>query len=309
MNKYLNIYYDSTGAKVFRYHFPSLIALVDYLKTAPVYKESFPYELYSEIENKPGRKTRGESLEVTLEKLISGYTEDLKKYRENSCINQIHIDIPIDYTRVRSSRSYVGSRVDMQPFIEGNPQCMIKKQRTVPKNNITVNYELSHKSITEPDILRNNGMCAMLIIKALEQNNFNVNLNCYLMVREKDIQKSDKKCDHDREIFYFSINLKDYDLPLDERKCIGPMMRIEFYRRAIFRLMETTPLHRKWSIAYGYEMKDEEKAIIFKPGIDDITFNYSLIERLSGSNLEDDLETTINYLGIQDLVSLRKRLK
>lgn len=309
MDKYLNIYYDSNGVKIFRYHFPSLSALVDYLRTAPICIESFPGNLYSEQPNREGKTYRGESLADTLDHLTTGYLDTYAKYRENSHVDQIRIDVPIDYTRVRETRSYVGNRVDVQAFVEGNPKCMIRKQRIEPKKNITIHFELSHRSIVKEPVLFNKGMCAMLIIKALEQNNFNVNLNCYLLVGENNIKASDKKCDHDREILYFSINLKDLDLPLDELKCIGPMMRIEFYRRAIFRLMETTPLHRKWNIGYGYELPDAEKENIIKPGIDDITFNYSLTKELGGVSLEKDLETSIDYLGLQDFISLRKRLK
>ncbi len=303
MNKYLNVYFDSEGNKVFRYHVPSLSSLVGYLKETPVCRESFS-RICSEESSAESQTDYGESLEETLNHLISGYADTYAEYRQKCHIDSLRVDTPIDYTRARTVHSYVGNRVDIQAFVDGRPRNMIKKERIAPKNQINFNYDLSFKAIVTDQIIMNRGMIAMTIIKALEQSNFNVNLNCFVLVHEKVAEEK-----HQREILYLTINLKDMDLPLNELKCVGPMMRIEFYRRCIFRLIETTPVDRVWNIGYGWSFRDDERDKILKPGIDDITFGNPLTMGIEGKDFNEDLERTIDYLNLGDLITLRKRLK
>lgn len=314
MTKYLNTYYDQNGNPIFHYHFPSLSSLIDYLKTAPIYKASF-YRLFSEELNKrDDRNDRGEPFDITLEHMISGYRETYSEYREKSQVDRIKIDVPTDFTRVKNVRSYVGSRVDVQAYANGIERCMIKPVRRAPKKQITVNYELSYKgSITREQVM-NRGMIAMLIVKALEQSNFNVDLNCYVLLQEELVKdekqgKLFKEEKTKKEIFYMTINLKELNLPLNELKCIGPMMRIEFLKRCIFRLIETTPLDRVWNNYYGHEVPEQERDRIIKAGLDDITFASPYKMNIKGKDLEEDLQNSIDYLNLNNIISLRKRLK
>lgn len=319
MTNYLRIYNNEFGNKIFRYHFPSITALVEYLRTAPVNREIFTrlasevIETEEEKQHSYGLESKrhgfGEPLEDTLNHLIYGYSDTYSEYRAKSNVDRIHIETPIDYTRVKSVRSYVGNRVDINAYVNGIAKNMLKPVRTVPKTHITVNYNLAYPGVMTEAQITNCGMIAMILIKALEQNNFSVNLNSYVL--QHNTFKDDRnKIDKSKpwEILYVTINLKDFDMPLNESKCIGPFMRVEFKTRAIFRLIETTALDKTWNENYGYIVKDDERDRIIKVRPGDITFDNPKEMGIKGNDLEADLEATINYLNLGDIITLRKRL-
>ena len=178
MSKYFRIYTDIDGTTVYRYHFPSLVELVEYLRTTEVCHESFP-RIHSEEKDKPNKPFRGEPLEDTLNHLIYGYNQTYQEYCEQSKIGEIKIIKEIDYSRVRPVRSYSGSRVDVNAYLNGSDKCMLRAVRSVPKQFKNINYDLSYKASAKPSQIVNRGMICMLLIKALEQNNISVNLNCF----------------------------------------------------------------------------------------------------------------------------------
>lgn len=316
MNNYLHIYKDEFGNKVFRYHFPSITSLVEYLRTAPVNYKNFTRLASETPDNSRSNIHRGESLEDTLNHLIYGYSDTYSEYREKSRIDRIHIETPMDYSRVRAVRSYVGSRVDIEAYVNGLEKNMLRPVRAVSKNIITFNYDLGNKGYVPENQIINRGMIAMLIIKALEQNNFSVNLNSYILHKNRQYDKEGREERYiayeegELEVLYVTLNLKDADLPLNEAKCVGPFMRPEFQRRGISRLTETTPgLNKYWyTNRYGYLLPEKERDLVFKTRPGDITFGNTVEMGIKGEDLEKDLESAIKYLHLDDIITLKKRL-
>ncbi len=304
MDKYFRVYKDIDGSTIFRYHFPSLIELVEYLKTAEPHREIFP-TLYSELPDDPHEHFRGESLEDTLNHLIYGYDQTYEKYREKSKMGEIEIIQKSDFGRMKSVRGYSGSRVDINAYLNGEEKCMLRAVRGAPKQFKTINYDLSHKAHSSESEIFNRGAICMLLINAIEKNNISVNLNCFHLLEQKLKSKDGK-----REIIYITINLKDVDMALNEPMCVGPFSRVEFLRRVIFRLVETTPVSPDWRISHGYLLKDHkeiERIIGAQPG--DLTFHELGSMGIKGEDFITDFETVIKYFELEDVVKLRKTLK
>ncbi|MDE5630617.1 MAG: hypothetical protein K2G03_05555 [Bacilli bacterium] len=304
MDKYFQIYKDIDDTTIFRYHFPSIIDLVNYVRTAKPRRDIFP-TLYSEKKDAPGKPFYGESLEDTLNHLIYGYDQTYAEYCRKSNIGEIEIAQEIDYGRVRPIKGYSGTRVDINAYLNGEDKCMLRTIRNVPKQFKTINYDLSYKSTAEESQVINRGMICMLLVNALEQNNISVNLNCFHLLNQVIDEKSGK-----REIIYVTINLKNVDRALNEPMCMGPFNRIEFLRRVIFRLVETTPVHPAWTISHGYLINNlDEINRLIGAGPDDITFHDIEAMGIKGKDLSTDFESVIKHLGLEDAVSLRKILK
>ncbi len=304
MSKYLRIYKDIDGTTIYRYHFPSLLELVNYLRTTEVRHDIFPI-IHSERIDKPDKPFFGEPLDATLDHLIYGYNQSYAEYREQSQIGKIEIEQEIDYSRVRPVRSRSGSRVDVNAYLNGSDKCMLRAVRSVPKQFRTINYDLAYKAATKKEVIVNRGMICMLLIKALEQNNISVNLNCFNLLYQVIDKETGKT-----EMIYTTINLKDVDRTLNESMCIGPFNRPEFVRRVIFRLIETTPVNKAWQVEYGHVLKDSAKLKrIIGAGEDDITFENPENMGIKGEDIYDDFESVVKYLKLEDVVKLRKILK
>lgn len=320
MDKYFRIYKDIDGSTVFRYHFPSLVSLVEYLKTAEPNREVFT-TLFSELPDERGKNFRGESLEDTLNHLIYGYNQTYEEYLEKSKMREIEIFSEIDYGRVKPIRGYSGSRVDINAYLNGEDKCMLRAVRSVPKQFKTINYDLSYKaSITESQIFNRGAIC-MLIISALEQNNISVNLNCFNLLEQvinqdetkryaQPVKKKEILVPKKKEILYVTVNLKDVDETLNEPMCIGPFNRKEFLRRVIFRLLEVSPVDKAWRVGHGYVIKDvKEIERIIEASPDDLTFHDPDQMGIKGDDLAEDFEAVVDYFKLEDVIKLRKTLK
>lgn len=304
MDYHYSKYKNEDGSTIFRYHFPSLVDFVEYLRTAPTNRETF-YTLYSEEVDKPGKHFRGEPFQDTLDHLIYGYNKQYEEFCEKCNMDSIEIDQLIDYSRVRPKRGFAGSRVDINAYVNGLDKCMLRPTRTAPRKFININYDLSYRASAKESAIVNRGMSCLLLINALEQNNYSVDLNSFVLLQQ--VINDETK---EREIVYGTINLKDINSTLNEAKCIGPFMRIEFIRRCVHRLVETTPVHPSWQISHGYVIKstDEIKKII-GAGEGDLLFEEPEKMQIEGEDLTDDFEAVIRHLNLEDVVRLRKRLK
>lgn len=299
MNKYLKIYRDSLGRKVFKYSFPSITSLVQYLKDTPVNMKVFGGYICSEIDTEP--EFRGEPLKDTLEHLIYGYNQDYKHYREISKVSDIRFSQGIGEIPPRSIRSYVGSRVDIPSYVYGSPRNMRRVVRVGQKKIINFYFQLSYPAGTKETEIINRGIIAMQLIKALENVGYSINLIGFELDSES--------LRDDKEIFYVTINLKDADLTLNESKCIGPFMRKEFLRRILFRLLETADVSDYWSVSYGSTLPVKEAVGIMNLRDEDIIFGSPKELGIKGSDIYTDFETTIDKLKLNNEITLRKRLK
>lgn len=299
MNKFLKVYQDESGSKVFKYTFPSISSLVQYLKDAPVNMRVFGGYICSEIDTEP--EFRGEPLKDTLEHLIYGYNQDYREYREISKVNDIRFTQSFGEIPPRSIRSYVGSRVDIPAYVYGSPKNMRRIVRVGQKRIINFYFQLSYPAGTKEEEIINRGIIAMQLIKALENVGYSINLIGFELDTES--------YGGNREIFYVTINLKDVDLTLNESKCIGPFMRKEFLRRVLFRLLETTDVSECWSMSYGSALPVTQARNIIYFGDDDIVFGSPKELGIRGEDIFDDFSATINNLNLNDEISLKKRLK
>lgn len=299
MSSYLKVYRDDLGRKVFKYTFPSISSLVQYLKDTPVNMGVFGGYICSEIDTEP--EFRGEPLRDTLEHLIYGYNQDYRYFREISKVSDIRFSQEIGEIPARSIRSYVGSRVDIPAYVYGSPRNMRRVVRVGQKKIINFYFQLSYPAGTKEEEIVNRGIIAMQLIKALENVGYSINLIGFELDTES--------LRDDREIFYVTINLKDVDLTLNESKCIGPFMRKEFLRRVLFRLLETADVSDYWAVSYGSTLpiKDARNIMNFKD--DDIVFGSPKELGIKGSDIYTDFTSTIDHLKLNNEITLRKRLK
>lgn len=309
MNNYLNVYDDESGNKVFHYEFPSLYALVRYLKTSEVNRAVFGLSPASESNRGPDKILYGEPLEDALEHTINGYHHEYSSLKELCKFDNLVFNIDTEAQRNRTYKSYIGSRVDVPAYVNGSPKNMRRLKRYDERKIIDFYFSLSYGfHITENQII-NRGIIAIHLIKSLEEMGYCVNLKAFELDTEFLSQNRSDENRNKKEVFYVVIHLKDFEVPLNESKCVAPFIRKEFLRRIMFRLLEVTPVSKCWGQSYGRPEKEEDIRKRFNLKENDIYFGTPEELGIKGEDLATDYQTVINKFGLSDSMAVTKRLK
>lgn len=298
---------DTPEYRLYKYHFSSIADVVNYLKDEP----EINTQTFKELMSKSPQSFYGESLEITLDKLINGYQQEYKNFL--SMVGSISCESIEQSYRSKSYRSYVGSRVDIPAYVAGSPRNMRRILRHEEKKIKTVWFKLTGNASIKPMQTANRGIITMKLIKALENAGYYVDLRAFELEQcdkksggnyflEADKRRMSNTKTPDREIFYLTLNLKDLESALNESKCIGPFMCREFQRRCLFRIIETTPLSWYWGRSYGWPLKPEEDKEILGVKEEDIYIGDANYLGVKGENLNDDINIMIKKLGLENIV-------
>lgn len=326
MRDYLNIYEDKEGYRHFDYYFPSLSSFVKYTREAPINEKIFTR--FKRASESTLLAYGSDTLEETFDHLISGYHNQYPEYRRISQIKNISFYRPIEEINETTVLSYDGGYVDINAYLAGDAKCMRKTVYQETRSFINFYIQLLFSSdVTEKENIHR-GIIALEIIRALEQSGVSVNIiGIAGLVTQND---------NYREEMMLKINLKSSNMPFNESKCIGPLTRIEFPRRAIMRLVETTPfdfsLADDLRLTYGRakEFDDLKPILPLKQG--DIYLGnprylgirpgYTIEKKerfkksseakryiIRGEDIYKDFETTLECLQLENVIKLKKRLK
>jgi hypothetical protein len=118
------------------------------------------------------------------------------------------------------------------------------------KEKLTIYYECGFKWQEKISAITNRGTITSDLIKLLESNGYAVRLVFYGLLKDS--------CD--RETLALTINMKDFDEPMNEKKLNFPLKNPSFFRRLGFRTIETTNVSKIWSDGYGRWRRDRAHA-------------------------------------------------
>lgn len=273
--------------------FQNLSDLHAYLKTDPEINSSV---FSKKVSEEATVERAGVPYEQALKYVVSGYAENYDKYL--SIKKQIDKSVPIFVDRREPVKSVAGSRPNIVNFIAGVPNNMYKLQRKEENKFITIHFNLGYPHYTTQEQVRNRGILSLNLIKLLELNGYKVKLNTFFLIYEGN------------EIMYIKVNLKRHGELISERKCYYPMCSKEFFRRVIFRVMETMPVKNLgWSNGYGGNV--DEDLIRSSLGIPDtdIVVNSPAYMGVLGFSIEEDAEKFIEKTELTEFLNTKKLKK
>ena len=274
---------------IYEIEFDSQYDLYEYLKGNPlVNKKCFTSESSQEEGN-----IRVYEMEYkdAVEKLLGGYNEkieDMYSLREE--VEKI-IEFPSIKRRV--VKSVVGSRVNINAFSSNDPKKYYRLDRISEKKFITIHLNLAYPSNIGKDKILSKGVMLLSLINILENNNYYVKLNSFVLVKDYN------------EVIYIKINLKDINSSLNVGASLFPLTSVAFFRRCIWRVLETMPVtNTLWDKDYGKPVNDIDAKRLIEMPENDIYIGAPNNIGLTG-NLSEDAHIFLDYINMDNYVKVK----
>ena len=279
------------GYKLYRASFDSIYELYKFLKSDPeVNKMVFSKELSSQKKtNGTSRNsgiTYGLSYDETLENLVKEDDRNIDLFLElSSAYDNAKRAESEEYKTVYKTS---GGRLNNVLYTIGAPRCYEVKQKVIEPKFITVHVNLLITGLTTDKQIYNRAFILLNILSALEKYGYSIDLDTFVETKA------------DNEIIQIFINLKDYRGQLNISDLIKLTFNKDFFRRIIFRVIESLPLKsEKWAQYYGSPsnalINTEEEDLYFK---DPISMN------IKGEDLYEDFITVIDSLKLSDIIDI-----
>ena len=270
-------------------NFQNLYSLYDYLKSDPDTNDSIFSILQSE-ENPESQS--GKPYKEALEDLIK---HDDTQYEEFLKIEgSINGAIKAESKSYQTVMSVQGGYLNVPAYVAGDPLCYERVERIKKPRFIKMHVLISYNGLTKPSQVINRAIIIANIIKALESAGYSVDLNAF----ELSQLYNELECTR--------INIKKHGESMRMTDLYKVLCHIEFFRRLIFRVIETLDVKECWNQGYGRKCSKEFTEEFFHMGKDDIYFDQPSKMGIRGYDLAEDFESTIEYLNLQDKINIEK---
>lgn len=274
-------------------NFSSLYNLYQYLKNDP----KINYRVFGRLASEEnGFEFAGMPYKDALEDLLNPNDKKFKDFlKVIKTVNSAKLG---DSKKYKTVKSYTGSRINNTAYITGNPKCYTKREIVqVPKfikMSINLAYNCSHdkREVYYRSIIISN------LVKALEEAGYSVSVNTFALVQE------------DSEIMKITVKMKSHNGKLHMSDLYKMTCNVEFFRRIIFRIMETLDVKDDyWEIGYGHPCDESMIKEVLRLKKDDILFGQPHEMGIEGNNIAVDFKNAIKHLGIEDIVDVDKAIK
>lgn len=226
--------------------------------------------------------TTTENFDAAQKLLKFGDDKNMKKL-SGAGLNTGKVNTTGSAPRPQIIHSVVGFCPNVPRFLMGAPACMNDVKRKIFKISKVINvfYNLSVSWKVKTTTIANTNAALVNALLALEMNGYRVNLYVGEYSKCKD------------EYFLCAVKIKDSATVLDKKKIAYPLVNPSFFRRHMFRALETSDVTEKgWSDNYGYPT-GKEKANQVKAAL-----------KTKGINLDTYISfNDISYMSSQDILN------
>ncbi len=271
---------------IYSVRFTSLLDLYEYLKSNPEINKIFE----NRISTAPIIDV---SLDDSIEYLITGYKKGLDNFlKANNKLKEAVKDTSDNRKLVKSL--YGG--IPLAPLVASSvPKCMLKYDLSSDATIRNIYYSMSYSAANTKNQIINRGLATLFIINALEEKGELVNL------RNFDYSNNQN------EYTSIEVILKKPGEYLNVSNCYFPMVREEFLKRILFRVLESIPVKiNSWGINYGKYVNTEETKKHFNITKNDIFIPQPIDIGIKGENIYDDTISLIENLNLKDEFDINK---
>ncbi|MBR4178556.1 MAG: hypothetical protein IKR57_04335 [Bacilli bacterium] len=275
--------------KLFIARFNNLYELYDYLKSNPRINSYVFETLESESDNTSySGKPYKEAVEDLIKDEEHEYDEFLKL--QKSINNAVKVDAH-EYKKVKA---VTGGQLNIPAYTVGDPMCYDSKMRIKKPKFIKMHVLISYNARTTKNQVLNRAIIVANLVKALENAGYNIDLETFeLSYLENEIE-------------YTGVKIKNHGQKMKMSNLYKVLCHIEFFRRLLFRVLETLDFENYWSSGYGYKCSKEFTYELLKIGKNDIFIDQPIKMGIKGRDLAEDFESMINYLNLQDKIDVEK---
>lgn len=269
---------------VYKNSFSNLTDLHDYLANKPKVNK----QIFRTLASVHGaREFAGEPLKNAIEYCISGCGDNINNFLQaNEKLNKVKKDISDNRKAVRG----LFGGLPIPSLVAADiPACMLRYEREASSSVKNIYLNLSYSYSTNTNQIVNRGLIALFLIQAYEDKGEIVNFNTFEL----------SKLGH--EIVDTEINLKrPGERNVDIGKCYYPLVRKEFLRRILFRVLESTPVENDWAEGYGSPLTAREIRNFLELSDNDIIIPSPDDLEIYGYNIYEDAENALTNLGLTE---------
>lgn len=217
--------------------FESIHEFITFLNESPVHHHFDPKALSSETGSEYFTKTS--SYKEAIDLLQSGYLPAATKMASSIKLKN---STQQDYKSSRQSFSVVGGQASVPRYLQGIPTNMIDRKTTPAKQKvITLTKEISYSANVSSQTMEDEGIKALQIVQAIENQGMRVKLNILLC---SDTRQNEK--------ITIKVCIKKPDERISLSKIAFPIAHPSMLRRLFFRAIEVHPtLVANISTGYG----------------------------------------------------------
>ena len=268
------------------------------------------YEIYRYLNSKPVINKNIWTRESDLASITGNYKqagipyekalEDLKNFDEEGYDEFADLVSELSHLKAgykheyETHRTLYGGYLNIPAYSAGDPLCYEVQRRIKKPKFINVYAALSYPWFTTKNQVLHRAVIMMSIIHALEKNGYNVNFETF--------QLSEKE----HELVYMAINIQQYGERTNLQTLYKTNCHVEFFRRLLFRVLETMPVTDDWSDGYGHTCDAPMVKEILKIGDDALYFGTPTELRIRGDNLESDFKNCLEVLDLQNRFDVRE---
>ncbi len=270
--------------------FRNLFELKDYIQSGP----AINYDCFGGVSSmKVGDESfYTMSFEKAKRYLISGYNENISQMFELR--NELRRGITFPSVTRKVIKSVTGSRICPNSFVTNNPKRYYKLERNEERKFITIHVNLAYSCAHDHTQVLNRGALIYNLIDILEKNNYSVKLNTFFLVEENN------------ELIYIKIKLKDINSPLGVSGSIFPLTSPGFFRRIIFRVMESMPVdYYGWDNGYGHPVDGSDSKKLLELPENDIYIGSPREIGIWGNDLKEDTQKFLKYIDMDKYVRVK----
>ena len=274
---------------LYKARFNDLYSLYYYLKSNPKTNNIVFPILQSEQNNDINS---GIPYKEALENLIKKEEKDY--YEFLSFTGLISTDKTISKHSFKSIKTITGGHLNIPLYSAGDPYCFDDIQRVKKNKFIKIYILVSYNASTTSSQVLNRAIIIANILKALENVGYSVDIDAFELSKLDD------------EIEYIGINLKNHGEKIIMSNLYKTLCHVEFFRRILFRVMESMDFNNYWGSGYGYKCNRIFTENLLNFTNKDIYFDQPKEMGINGINLLDDFESVIDYLNIKDIVNVEE---
>lgn len=283
------------SATVYNISFCDLADLYDYLKSNPRRNELvFPRPASIKSDS-----FYGYSLDESIDFLLGGYSVGYDNFLSSSNeMKNIGYESQDTYRVVRS----IHGGVPIASLVAMNvPDCMLSTRIDSEVRTLRIRFNLGYPAFTNDNQIINRGLATMYIIQALEAKGYLVSFDAFQLSKVKD------------EVIHIIVTLKqESETYLNIPNCYFPIRAKEFFRRIIFRVMESSDVTlRSWGESYGHNLEAEDTKEFYNSK-DDLVISSPFDMGIEGNNIYEDTLNMIQKLNIEsefDIDSIKRRIR
>ena len=278
---------------IYKFKFRGLSDLYNYLKSDPIInRKIFGVRLSSSFKSSD---FAGMPYEDALEQLVNyndpKYDEFLKMSKKTK-VKNLKIG-----SMFKEINTVAGGVVRPQALATGDPR--VYKTTRVYKIDKTVNIyaTASYRWDTSKAQVYNRAVILTNIIHALEEQGITVNVNVF-----------EASYKHD-EILEVELNIKKNGKSTNYQALYRSLCNVEFLRRILFRVIETSDVKNNWRDGYGSTCPEKFMREYYKLDDDDIYFGQPLEMGIQGKDIGYDFEEAVNHLKLNKVIDVPKAKK